>query len=74
MTTRNNKQMIERARKRLGKSAKRGLRGYPVAAVALYGPDDTGATKITVGIGRDFWRRRRMTVGVAPSSGGESEN
>src|SRR5437016_2772647 len=29
---------------------KRGLRGYPVATVALYGPDDTRATKLTVGI------------------------
>jgi hypothetical protein len=64
MTTRDNEQMTERARKRLGKNAKRGLRGYPVATVALYGPDDTRATKLTVGIGRD-WRRRRMTVGVA---------
>jgi hypothetical protein len=35
---------------RLRKRAKRGLRGYPVATVALYGPDDTRATKLTVGI------------------------
>ena len=42
--------MIERSRKRLRKRAKRGLRGYPVATVALYGPDDTRATKLTVGI------------------------
>ena len=42
--------MLERARKRLRKRAKRGLRGYPVATVALYGPDDTRATKLTVGI------------------------
>jgi hypothetical protein len=42
--------MIERARKRLRKRAKRGLRGYPVATVALYGPDETRATKLTVGI------------------------
>jgi hypothetical protein len=48
--TRENEQMIERARKRLRKRAKRGLRGYPVATVALYGPDDTRATKLTVGI------------------------
>ena len=45
-----NEQMIERARKRLRKKAKRGLRGYPVATVALYGPDNTRATKLTVGI------------------------
>jgi len=42
--------MLERARKRLRKRAKRGLRGYPVATVALYGPDDTRATKLAVGI------------------------
>ena len=42
--------MLQRARKRLRKRAKRGLRGYPVATVALYGPDDTRATKLTVGI------------------------
>ena len=37
--------MIERARKRLGKRAKRGFRGSPVATVALHGPDETTATK-----------------------------
>jgi hypothetical protein len=42
--------MIERARKRLSKKAKKGFRGWPVATVALYGPDDTTATKLTVGI------------------------
>ena len=42
--------MIERARKRLSKRAKREFRGWPVATVALYGPDDTTATKLTVGI------------------------
>jgi len=49
-STHDNEQMIERARKRLRKRAKRGLRGYPVATVALYGPNDTRATKLTVGI------------------------
>jgi len=48
--TGNNKDMLERARKRLRKRARRGLRGYPVATVALYGPDDTRATKLAVGI------------------------
>ena len=42
--------MIERARKRLRKRAKKGFRGWPLATVALYGPDDTTATKLTVGI------------------------
>ena len=43
-------QMIERARKRLSKRAKRGFRGYPLATVALYSPDDRTATKLAVGI------------------------
>lgn len=30
--------------------AKRGFRGYPIATVAYYGPDDTRATKVAVGI------------------------
>lgn len=42
--------MQEHARKRLGKRDKKGFRGYPVATVALYGPEDTVATKLTVGI------------------------
>ena len=49
-STRDKEQMIERARKRLSKRAKRGFRGYPIATVALYGPNDTRATKLTVGI------------------------
>jgi hypothetical protein len=36
--------------KSLAKKAKRGFRGYPVATVALYGPDDKRATKVAVGI------------------------
>jgi len=42
--------MLERGPKRLAKKAKRGFRGYPVATVALFGPDDVTATKIAVGI------------------------
>ena len=42
--------MIERARKRLSKRAKKGFRGWPLATVALYGPDDMTASKLTVGI------------------------
>ena len=40
----------EQARKRLGKKAKRGFRGFPVATIAFYGPDDRRASKVTVGI------------------------
>jgi hypothetical protein len=50
LSPRGNEQMIERARQRLSKRAKRGFRGYPIATVALYGPDDPAATKLTVGI------------------------
>jgi hypothetical protein len=42
--------MVERARKRLSKRAKKGFRGFPVATLVLYGPDDTRATKLAVGI------------------------
>src|SRR5215469_10644908 len=48
--TSDNARMFERARRRLCKRANRGLRGYSVATVALYGPNDTRATKLTVGI------------------------
>jgi hypothetical protein len=40
----------EQARRRLGKKAKKGFRGFPVATIALYGPDNQQATKLTVGI------------------------
>jgi hypothetical protein len=36
--------------KRLGKKARRGFRGYPVATVAFYGSDNTTATKVAVAI------------------------
>jgi hypothetical protein len=39
--------MIERARKRLSKRAKKGFRRLPLTTVALYGPDDSTATKLT---------------------------
>jgi len=42
--------MLERSRKRLSRKARRGFRGFPVATVAFYGPDDTRASKLTVGI------------------------
>jgi hypothetical protein len=34
----------------LKKKARRGFRGYPVATLAFYGPDDRHATKVAVGI------------------------
>jgi hypothetical protein len=36
----------------LEKRSRRGFRGYPVATVAFYGPDDQRATKVAVGIVR----------------------
>lgn len=37
-------------RKWLEKKARAGFRGYPVATVAYYGPDDRRATKMVVGV------------------------
>lgn len=34
----------------LAKRTKRGFRGYPVATIAFYGPDDEHASKVAVGI------------------------
>lgn len=34
------------------KKAKRGFRGYPILTVAYYGPDDTHATKVAIGLQR----------------------
>ena len=42
--------MIERARKRLSMKAKKGFCGWPVATIAFYGPEDSMATKLAVGI------------------------
>ena len=36
--------------KRLRKKSRRGFRGYPVATIAFYGPDDRRASKVAVGI------------------------
>jgi hypothetical protein len=40
----------DRHKKALWKKARRGLRGYPVATVAFYGPDDRRASKVSVGV------------------------
>lgn len=37
-------------RDKLAKQRAKGFRGYPVATVAFYGPDDKRATKVVVGI------------------------
>ncbi|MDB5631170.1 MAG: hypothetical protein JWR49_25 [Tardiphaga sp.] len=42
--------MDDKFLKRLHKKAKKGLRGWPLATVAFYGPDLGRATKVTVGI------------------------
>jgi hypothetical protein len=36
--------------KRLGKKAKRGMRGWPLATIAFYGPDAARATKVVVSV------------------------
>ena len=42
--------MEDRFLKRLRKKARKGLRGWPIATVAFYGPNLNRATKVTVGI------------------------
>lgn len=39
-----------RSQSPLKKKARRGFRGYPIASVAFYGPDDTRASKVAVSI------------------------
>ena len=41
---------IKKPRSQLQKLIKRGFKGYPVATVAYYGPDNKRATKAAVGI------------------------
>ena len=38
------------SRKKINKKASKGFRGYPIATMACYGPDDKRASKIVVGI------------------------
>ena len=42
--------MEDRFLKRLRKKAKKGLRGWPVATIAFYGPNLSCASKVAVGI------------------------
>src|SRR5512140_3756458 len=42
--------MEDRFLKRLRKKARKGLRGWPLATIAFYGPNLSQATKVTVGI------------------------
>lgn len=42
--------MEDRFLKRLRKKARKGLRGWPIATIAFYGPNLSQATKVSVGI------------------------
>ena len=42
--------MQDKFLKRLRKKAKKGMRGWPVATIAFYGPNLSQATKVAVGI------------------------
>jgi hypothetical protein len=46
------KKIKRRSKSPLQKREGRGFRGYPVATIAFYGPTDTRATKVAVGIVR----------------------
>ena len=41
--------MKDRSFKRLHKKARKGLRGWPIATIAFYGPNLSQATKVAVG-------------------------
>ena len=41
-----------RSNNRLKKRARKGFRGFPIATVAFYGPDDRHANKLVIGIVR----------------------
>ncbi len=42
--------LAQQLRKSLSKRVQRGFRGYPLATIAYYGPDERRASKIAVGI------------------------
>src|SRR6058998_3216879 len=42
----------DRFLRRLRKKARKGLRGWPIATIAFYGPNLSQATKVAVGIAR----------------------
>ena len=42
--------MQDRFLKRLRKKARKGMRGWPAATIAFYGPDLVRASKVAVGI------------------------
>ena len=42
--------MMDRFHKRLQKKAKKGMRGWPTAMIAFYGPDTERASKVVVAI------------------------
>ena len=48
--TRKRRRQTRRRTSSLQKRAQRGFRGYPIATVAYYGPDDKFASKVAVGI------------------------
>lgn len=50
MATLCNTGRAKRVRKPLAKKARKAFRGYPIATIAYYGPDDKLATKVAVGI------------------------
>jgi hypothetical protein len=45
----------------LAKKARRGFRGYPAATIAFYGPDNTRASKVAIGIVRAEGAEPEMT-------------
>jgi hypothetical protein len=59
--------MEDRFLKRLRKKARKGLRGWPIATVAFYGPNLSQATKVTVGILEFIEEHRVLSVAMTDS-------
>ena len=68
------------ALKRIGKKAKKGFRGFPLATIAFYGPNQTRATKIAVSITMTQdqevvdlrrWHSEDIDIGENPAVAGE---
>jgi hypothetical protein len=50
MSAKRRRHRVRRARATLQKRTRRGFRGYPIATIAYYGPNDKFASKVAVGI------------------------
>jgi len=71
--------LAQQLRKSLSKRVQRGFRGYPLATIAYYGPDERRACKVAVGIvlgeGQHVaelrrWHSEQFVMGLRPPTHG----